>query len=85
LFVQQQSDCVNVDGQKPAEAAGARSPAMWILLLLPYIGLLWVPFYNHLEPSLFGFPFFYWYQLAWVPISSLLTWLVYRSRTPGEG
>ena len=49
---------------------------MWILLLLPYIGLLWVPFYNFEEPALFGFPFFYWYQLAWVPISSLLIWLV---------
>jgi hypothetical protein len=57
---------------------------MWILLLLPFIGLLWVPFYNSLEPALFGFPFFYWYQLAWVPISSLLIWLVYRSRTPDE-
>ena len=34
--------------------------------------------------SLFGFPFFYWYQLAWVPITSLLIWLVYRSRTPDE-
>jgi hypothetical protein len=45
---------------------------------------LWVPFYNFTEPSLFGFPFFYWYQLAWVPISSLLIWLVYRSRTPDE-
>jgi hypothetical protein len=53
---------------------------MWILLLLPFIGLLWVPFYNSVEPTLFGFPFFYWYQLAWVPISSVLTWLVYRSR-----
>lgn len=51
---------------------------MWLLLLVPFIGLLWVPFYNFTEPSLFGFPFFYWYQLAWVPISSLLTWLVYR-------
>ena len=60
---------------------------MWILLLLPFIGLLWVPFYNFQEPALFGFPFFYWYQLAWVPISSLLTWLVYRSRAgraPGD-
>ena len=27
---------------------------MWILLLLPYIGLLWVPFYNFEEPALFG-------------------------------
>jgi uncharacterized membrane protein len=62
----------------------ARSPLMWILLLLPFVGLLWVPFYNFLEPTLFGFPFFYWYQLAWVPISSLLIWLVYRSRKPDE-
>ena len=23
---------------------------MWILLLLPYIGLLWVPFYNFTDP-----------------------------------
>ena len=37
---------------------------MWLLLLVPFIGLLWVPFYHSMEPSLFGFPFFYWYQLA---------------------
>jgi hypothetical protein len=61
-----------------------RSSPMWILLLLPFIGLLWVPFYNFQEPALFGFPFFYWYQLAWVPISSLLIWLVYRQRTPDQ-
>ncbi|WP_315838943.1 DUF3311 domain-containing protein [Bradyrhizobium prioriisuperbiae] len=38
-----------------------------------------VPFYNIKDPSLFGFPFFYWYQLAWVPLTSLLTFIVYRS------
>ena len=37
--------------------------ACW-LLVIPYIGLLWVPFYNKHDPVLFGFPFFYWYQLA---------------------
>src|SRR5437763_16808053 len=57
---------------------------MWILLLVPFVGLLWVPFYNSLEPALFGFPFFYWYQLAWVPLSSLLIWLVCRCRAPDE-
>ncbi len=31
---------------------------MWVLLLVPFIGLLWVPFYNFQEPALFGFPFF---------------------------
>ena len=56
---------------------------MWVLLLLPFVGLLWLPFYNFAEPSLFGFPF-YWYQFAWVPITSLLIWLVYRRRTPDE-
>ena len=43
----------------------------WLLLLIPYIGLLWVPFYDRLTPDLFGFPFFYWYQLLLVPITAL--------------
>jgi Protein of unknown function (DUF3311) len=70
---------------KPARAAGLQpEDAMWVLLLIPFIGLLWVPFYNFLEPSLFGFPFFYWYQFAWVPITSILIWLVYRSQPHDE-
>ena len=52
---------------------------MRLLLLIPFVGLLWVPFYNGRSPELLGFPFFYWYQLAWVPLGSLVTWLVYRS------
>ena len=52
---------------------------MWLLLLLPFIGLLWLPFYNtDALPALFGFPFFCWYQLLWVPITALLIWIVYR-------
>jgi Protein of unknown function (DUF3311) len=53
---------------------------MWVLLVLPFIGLLWVPFYNNLTPELFGFPFFYWYQLMWVPLTSFLLWVVYRGK-----
>jgi hypothetical protein len=52
-------------------------PVMWVLLLLPFVGLLWVPFYNFMEPELFGFPFFYWYQLAWVLGSAVITAFVY--------
>jgi hypothetical protein len=48
------------------------------LLLIPYVGLLCVPLYNSREPGLFGFPFFYWYQLLWIPITVVLTWLAYR-------
>jgi hypothetical protein len=35
------------------------------------------PFYNFREPALFGFPFYCLCQLAWVPVSALLTYLVY--------
>ncbi len=54
------------------------------LLVLPFIGLLWIPFFNRTEPSLFGFPFFYWYQLAWVPVTAALTYLAWRSRKRGD-
>jgi hypothetical protein len=50
-----------------------------LILLVPYFALLWLPFYNGARPSLLGFPFFYWYQFLWVPITSLLMYAVYRS------
>ncbi len=56
-----------------------RTRLIHLLLLVPFVGLLWVPFYDTNEPALFGFPFFYWYQLLWIPITLLLTWIVYRS------
>lgn len=51
---------------------------IWLLLLAPYAGLAFVPLYNKSAPSLFGFPFFYWYQLLWVPLTTLLIYIVYR-------
>jgi hypothetical protein len=50
-----------------------------LLLLVPYVALLWVPLYNRHDPVLFGFPFFYWYQFAWVPVTALLTYAAFRS------
>ena len=47
------------------------------LLLLPPLLLLWVPSYNRIEPSLYGVPFFYWYQMAWVGVTALLTLVVF--------
>ncbi|SDC87787.1 Protein of unknown function [Geodermatophilus telluris] len=62
-----------------------RSPWNW-LLLVPIVVPLIVPLYNHLEPSLFGWPLFYWLQLAFVPLGVLTTVLVYRAtrRSPEE-
>ena len=47
------------------------------MLVLPYVGLLWVPIYATDKPELWGFPFFYWYQFGWVPATALLIWIVY--------
>ena len=49
---------------------------LW-LLLVPFIALFWVPFYNMVGPDLFGIPFFYWYQFLWVFLTPAITWLVY--------
>jgi Protein of unknown function (DUF3311) len=48
----------------------------YILLLLPFIGTLLPWIYNRSAPSLFGIPFFYWYQLAWVVITAALIGIV---------
>lgn len=48
-----------------------------LLLLLPYISLLWIPIYARSSPSLLGLPFFYWYQFLWVPLTALLIGCVY--------
>jgi hypothetical protein len=39
----------------------SRSGLRWwhLLLLVPFVALLWVPLYNSVEPSLLGIPFFY--------------------------
>jgi hypothetical protein len=48
-----------------------------VLLLAPFVALLWVSSYAKDEPRLGGFPFFYWYQFMWVLIASLCTFISY--------
>ncbi len=55
----------------------ASNPAWYLLLVPPFIGLLVPGLYAHAEPSLGGMPFFYWYQFAWLLVSSALTAVVY--------
>ena len=54
---------------------------LYWLLLIPFLGVLFPWIYNTDSPELFGIPFFWWYQMAWVPVSAILTVLVYRSTT----
>jgi hypothetical protein len=51
--------------------------AIWALLALPYAGLCFPGVYARATPALLGFPFFYWYQFAWVIATSCLLGVVY--------
>jgi hypothetical protein len=64
---------------RPDEHMPAR-PTAWgrLLLLIPFIAMLWVPFYNTAEPMALGVPFFYWYQLLWIIIGAVIIAIVYR-------
>jgi len=53
-------------------------PYWRLLLLLPFIGVLWPPFYTSVQPSLSGIPFFFWYQFLWILIASAITAVVYK-------
>src|ERR1039458_7123947 len=48
-----------------------------VLLLVAIGGTLVVPIYARSMPKLGAFPFFYWYQLVWVPVVAILCWLCY--------
>jgi hypothetical protein len=55
-----------------------RASRLWYwLLAVPLLGLLIPPLYNRVDPTLIGIPFFYWYQLLWVPVSVSITAFVY--------
>ncbi|HEX4172624.1 MAG TPA: DUF3311 domain-containing protein [Acetobacteraceae bacterium] len=64
---------------RPDEHLPAR-PVAWarLLLLIPFVVVLWVPFYNSVEPTWGGVPFFYWYQLLWIVVSAVIIGFVYR-------
>jgi hypothetical protein len=50
-----------------------------VLLLVVFVIALAVPFFNKIGPTLFGFPFFYWYQLVCVPVASILIFIVFKA------
>ena len=62
-------------------ARSRKSPATWtavtILLAIGILGTLWVPLYARSAPKLGPFPFFYWFQLIWVPATAVLCWICY--------
>ncbi|WP_211882230.1 DUF3311 domain-containing protein [Pseudarthrobacter albicanus] len=64
----------------PTRGVGRSGPYIvaGILLAVAVVVPLLVPAYSSDQPRLAGFPFFYWYQMLWVPITAALVGISYR-------
>ncbi|AOR32163.1 hypothetical protein BFF78_14805 [Streptomyces fodineus] len=49
-----------------------------LCLVAPFVAMLWVGSYAKTGPAFIGIPFFYWYQMLWVLISTALTMTAYQ-------
>ena len=65
-----------------ADTGAGRERNNWslLLLLIPFIALLYPPFYAGITPKLGAVPYFIWYQFLWVLIGAAITALVYKLR-----
>ena len=62
---------------------GPRNTGWTWLLCVPLLGTLFPFIYNSNDPELIGIPFFYWYQMLWIPLSVLCTLVVYNKTRRG--
>ncbi|KAA0935191.1 MULTISPECIES: DUF3311 domain-containing protein [Streptomyces] len=64
----------------PEERAPVVTPVRVVIalcLIAPFVAMLWVGSYAKVDPTFIGIPFFYWYQMLWVLISTALTMTAY--------
>lgn len=57
---------------------------LYLLLLLPYLAMMWVPSYNRIEPEIAGIPFFYWYQMLWIVLGAAVMLPIYWREERGK-
>ena len=71
------------DSERDRDLASRRLPTaqlviVIVLLAAPVVALLWVSSYAKKGPTLWGFPFFFWYQFLWVFLAAICTSIAYR-------
>ncbi|MFJ6618443.1 DUF3311 domain-containing protein [Kitasatospora sp. NPDC091335] len=62
---------------RPVPAVTPERVLAGLALLVPIVAMLWVSSYSKSDPAVAGVPFFYWYQLLWVPVSAVFTVAAY--------
>jgi CBS domain containing-hemolysin-like protein len=66
---------------RPPKASRRPTGAWAVIAVLLAIGILLpllVGLYDSETPTLWGFPFYYWFQFLLIPLVSLLTFLAFR-------
>jgi hypothetical protein len=75
-------------GQRPAHPGplpiGTRI-LVAVLLLIPVLALMLIPTYARSGPRIWGFPFFFWYQMVWVFIAAGFTYAAYHLIAKARG
>ena len=63
------------------------SAGIAILIVADIFFALYTPIYSRLTPKLGDFPFFYWYLLIFMPVTSVALWLatLLQRRLQSEG
>ena len=66
----------STSGESKTKTTGFQFSAWNLVLLIP-LAILITPLFNFARPQLWGLPFFYWFQLAFVVVGVLCVGIVY--------
>jgi Protein of unknown function (DUF3311) len=69
---------LHADGRRRRAQGDRRSRWHWLVVVAVVVPLL-TPLYNRLQPRLFGLPFFYWSQMAFIGLAACVTAAVYQA------
>lgn len=52
----------------------------YVILFVPFFTAICVPLFNRIEPSLYGIPFFYWFQFVLIIVAAIVTGAAYKAK-----
>ena len=58
----------------------AKRAVWYVILFIPFFVAIWVPLFNRIEPSIYGIPFFYWFQFILIVVAAAVTGAAYKAK-----